>query len=143
MLPMIILCPGIQRPMHQMRSPMHPWPTVRAVLIATVMMLPLAAQTPRIHWTRQFGANAHDQTHAVGYGEFGVPQVLSTSLAADGTVVRSLGGTRILVNNIPAPILYSISSQVAIQIPFELAGQTIALVVAEVGGQFSEGRGIG
>ena len=71
------------------------------------------------------------------------PQVLSTSLGADGTVVTSLGGTRILVNNIPAPILYSISTQVAIQIPFELAGQTIALVVAQVGGQFSEGRGIG
>jgi uncharacterized protein (TIGR03437 family) len=71
------------------------------------------------------------------------PQVLSTSLDTDRKVVTSLAGTRILVNNIPAPILSSISTQVAIQIPFELAGQTIALVVAEVGGQFSEGLGIG
>ncbi len=70
-------------------------------------------------------------------------QVLSTSLDANGKVVTSLGGTRILVNNIPAPILYSIPTQVAIQIPYELAAASVALVTAEVGGQFSEGSPIG
>ncbi|HUS08607.1 MAG TPA: SBBP repeat-containing protein [Bryobacteraceae bacterium] len=71
------------------------------------------------------------------------PQVLSTSLDTSGKVVTSLGGTSVLVNNVPAPILYSVSTQVAIQIPFELASQTIGVVTVGVGGQFSDGRGIG
>jgi len=67
------------------------------------------------------------------------PQVLSPNTDAAGNVGTSLGGTRVLVNNIPAPILYSTTSQVAIQIPYELAGQAVALVLVEVGGQFSAG----
>lgn len=46
-------------------------------------------------------------------------QALSTSIGPDGRVVTSLGGTQITVNNIPAPILSSIPSQVTIQIPDE------------------------
>lgn len=45
---------------------------VSALSMAAAMILPLAAQSPRIQWTRQYGTSAFDQGHAVGYGEFGV-----------------------------------------------------------------------
>jgi uncharacterized protein (TIGR03437 family) len=70
------------------------------------------------------------------------PQVLSTSVGPDGKLVTSLGGTQITVNKVPAPILYSTSSQVSIQIPVEVAGQTTASVVVTVGGQSSGPRTI-
>lgn len=67
-------------------------------------------------------------------------QVLSTTIGDDGKVTTSLGGSQITVNNVPAPILYSIPSQVSIQIPFEMAGQTTASVAVTVGGQVSNAR---
>ncbi len=69
-------------------------------------------------------------------------QVLSTSIGPDGKVIASLGGTQITVNNVPAPILYSLPSQVSIQIPFEVAGQDTASVAVTVGGQTSIPRSI-
>ena len=71
------------------------------------------------------------------------PQVLSTALGLDGKVVSSLGGTRVLVQNIPAPILYSTASQVAFQVPFELEGESVAGVVVQVAGQTSNLRVVG
>jgi uncharacterized protein (TIGR03437 family) len=70
------------------------------------------------------------------------PQVLSTIIGQDGKVATSLGGTSITVNNVPAPILYSLNTQIAFQIPFEVAGQTTASVVVNVGGQSSVARTI-
>lgn len=70
------------------------------------------------------------------------PQVLSTIIGQDGKVATSLGGSKVTVNNIPAPILYSLASQLAIQIPFEVAGQTTASLVVSVGGQSSVARTI-
>lgn len=70
------------------------------------------------------------------------PQVLSTIIGQDGKVATSLGGSSVTVNNVPAPILYSLSTQLAIQIPFEVAGQTTASLVVNVGGQPSAPRTI-
>ena len=70
------------------------------------------------------------------------PQVASTTIGQDGKVVTSLGGTTVSVNNIPAPILYSLNSQLAIQIPFEVAGQSSVPVTVTVGGQTSAPRTI-
>ena len=78
-----------------------------------------------------FGGNLNDGS-----------QVLSPSLGPDGKVTTSLAGTQVTVNNVPAPILYSLPSQVAIQIPFEVARQNTASVVVAVGGQASFPRTI-
>src|SRR6185503_3834352 len=43
-----------------------------AIFMTTAVPLPLAAQTPRIQWARQYGSEAVQQGNAVGYGEFGV-----------------------------------------------------------------------
>src|SRR5439155_16500655 len=69
-------------------------------------------------------------------------QVLSPIIGADGKVSASLGGTEITVNNLPAPILFSLPSQVAIQIPFEVSGQDTATIAVTVGGQTSIPRSI-
>jgi uncharacterized protein (TIGR03437 family) len=70
------------------------------------------------------------------------PSVLSSRLSPDGTLTTSLGGTQITVNGVPAPVLYSTSWQVGIQIPFEVAGQSTAVVTVAVGGQTSIPRSI-
>ncbi|HWF08477.1 MAG TPA: hypothetical protein VG297_08430 [Bryobacteraceae bacterium] len=67
-------------------------------------------------------------------------QVLSSSFGPDGTLVRTLGGTSVTVGNLPAPIFFSTSSQLGIQIPLELVGQTSAQVVVTVAGQASAPR---
>jgi uncharacterized protein (TIGR03437 family) len=69
-------------------------------------------------------------------------QVLSTIIGSDGKVALSLGGTKVTVNNVAAPMLYSIPSQVSVQIPFEVAGQSTATVVVSVAGQESVSRQI-
>jgi uncharacterized protein (TIGR03437 family) len=67
-------------------------------------------------------------------------QVLSSSFGADGKLITTLGGTSVTVGNIPAPIFFSTSSQLGIQIPLELVGQTSAQVVVTVAGQASAPR---
>lgn len=71
------------------------------------------------------------------------PQVLPPVLDVHGTVATLLRGTLVPANNIPAPILYSISTQVGFQIPYEVARQDVALVVVQVSRQFNLGRAIG
>ncbi len=67
-------------------------------------------------------------------------QVLSSAFGTDGRLVTSLGGTSVTVGGVAAPMFYSTSSQVGIQIPFELAGQTSAPVQVTVRGQTSPPR---
>ncbi|MCC6294330.1 MAG: hypothetical protein IT164_16895 [Bryobacterales bacterium] len=66
----------------------------------------------------------------------------STSIGPDGKVVTTLGGTAVTVNNVPAPLLYSLPGQLAIQIPFEVAGLSSAPVRITTGGQTSASRSI-
>jgi uncharacterized protein (TIGR03437 family) len=64
-------------------------------------------------------------------------QVLSSAFGLDGKLVTTLGGASVTVGNVPAPMFYSTSGQLGIQIPYELAGQTSAHVQVTVGGQTS------
>ena len=80
-----------------------------------------------------FGTNLNDGTN-----------VLSSSFGPDGKLVTTLGGASVTVNDIPAPMFYSLHGgefdQLGIQIPFELAGQTSASVKVTVAGQTSAPR---
>jgi uncharacterized protein (TIGR03437 family) len=67
-------------------------------------------------------------------------QVPSSSFGDDGKLVTELGGASATINGIPAPVFYSFLGQVGVQIPFELAGESSATVVATVNGQASEPR---
>ncbi|MBI2819728.1 MAG: SBBP repeat-containing protein [Acidobacteria bacterium] len=65
-----------------------------------------------------------------------------SSFGPDGKLVTTLGGASVTINDIPAPLFYSTPSQLGIQIPFELAGQTSATIIVTVGGQSSVPRTI-
>ncbi|MBI4480630.1 MAG: VCBS repeat-containing protein [Acidobacteria bacterium] len=64
----------------------------------------------------------------------------AASFGADGKLGTVLGGASVTVNNTPTPMFYSTPSQLGIQIPFELAGQTSAAIRVTAGGQTSAGR---
>jgi uncharacterized protein (TIGR03437 family) len=70
--------------------------------------------------------------------------VTSSSFGSDGKLVTSLGGASVKMNGIPAPLFYSIHGagldQLAVQVPFELAGQTSATVEVTVAGLTSAPR---
>lgn len=69
-----------------------------------------------------FGANLNDGT-----------VVLSSALDGNGKVVTTLGNSSATVNNIPAPMFYSTTGQIGIQIPYEVAGLTATIVVTAKG----------
>ncbi len=64
-------------------------------------------------------------------------QVLTSAFGSGGKLVTTLGGASVTVGGISAPMFYSTSSQLGIQIPIELAGKTTADVQVKVGGQLS------
>ncbi|MBI2818882.1 MAG: CHRD domain-containing protein [Acidobacteria bacterium] len=70
------------------------------------------------------------------------PAAFFTSFGPDGKLITSLGGTQVTVNGIAAPIFYSTFTQVGIQIPSELSGETSASVQVTVGGKTSVSRTI-
>ena len=76
-----------------------------------------------------FGSNLNDGS-----------TVLFSEFAGDGSLVRTLGGSSVTLNGVPAPLFYSTPGQLGIQIPFELAGQTSATIVVTVGGLSSAPR---
>jgi uncharacterized protein (TIGR03437 family) len=71
------------------------------------------------------------------YGSgLGPAQLASMQLDSNGVVTTSLARTRVLFNGAPAPILYSIATQVSAVVPFSLTG-TSAQVVVQNGNQTS------
>ena len=66
-------------------------------------------------------------------------QVFSSSFGPDGKLVTALGGASVTVGGIPAPLFYSTSGQLGVQIPVELTG-TSAEVLVTVGGLTSQPR---
>ena len=73
-----------------------------------------------------FGGNLNDGS-----------SVQSSSFGPDGKLVTILGGASATINNIPAPMFYSFTGQLGVQIPFELSGQTTGTIVVTVAGQSS------
>ena len=67
-------------------------------------------------------------------------QVLSSAFGPDGKLVTTLGGASVTVGGFAAPMFYSTSGQLGIQIPVELAGQQSADVQVTVNGQVSQPR---
>jgi uncharacterized protein (TIGR03437 family) len=68
--------------------------------------------------------------------------VLVTTFNATNHLVTNLAETSVLINNILSPLFYSTPSQLGIQIPWELAGQTSAMIQVKVGPQISIPRTI-
>jgi uncharacterized protein (TIGR03437 family) len=73
-----------------------------------------------------FGTNLNDGS-TVRFSSFGL----------GGKLVTSLGGSSVKINDIPAPLFYSTRLQLGVQIPFELSGQSTAIIQVTVGSQTS------
>ena len=63
-----------------------------------------------------------------------------SGFGADGKLLTSICGTTVTMNNIPAPFFYATPGQLAIQIPYEVAGQPTATLVVNVDGRTSTPR---
>ena len=66
--------------------------------------------------------------------------VCGSSFGADGKLITSICGASVTVNGTPAPMFFASPGQLAIQIPYEVAGQATASVVVTVDGQSSTPR---
>lgn len=88
------------------------------------------------------GADSVDGPIAPGevvvlYGSgLGPSQLQTYQLDADGAVGTNLGGTRVLFNGTPAPILYTWATQVAAVVPYAVNGST-AQIIAQYQNQTS------
>ncbi len=59
------------------------------------------------------------------------------SLTPNGTVPTSLGGVSVTFNGVAAPLLFVSALQINAIVPYEIAGQTTAMVVVQFGGSTS------
>lgn len=83
---------------------------------------------------------------AVSPGEFlsifgtdlGPEMLIALQLTPDGThVEKSLGGTRVLFDGIPAPLVFVRSDQISAIVPFAVAGKPSTTITVDAGGRLS------
>jgi len=68
------------------------------------------------------------------------PATLTTAqLDSTGKFATLLGGTRILFDGVPAPIIYTSANQVSVVVPFAVAGKTSTTVRTEFNGVLTAG----
>jgi trimeric autotransporter adhesin len=80
---------------------------------------------------------ASNQQGAIAPGEIvvlygsglGPSQAQSYQLGANGLVPTNVGGTSVVFNGVPGPVLYASPTQVSAIVPFELVGQTVQVAV--------------
>jgi uncharacterized protein (TIGR03437 family) len=124
---------------------------VNTQLSATVSIpvrLPLNLETPPTGTTSIAAVTnaASGATSSIAPGEIVTlygsglgPANLTYFQLVEGTIPTGLGGTQILFNGIPAPLIYVRQDQVAAIVPFDIAafGQTTAAVQVELNGSIS------
>ncbi len=64
----------------------------------------------------------------------GPAELALTALDASGKVLTAIGGTRVLFDGIPAPMIYAVKNQVAAVVPYEVAGQPSTQIQVEYNG---------
>ena len=68
------------------------------------------------------------------YGTGLGPATLQSFLLTNNSIPTTLGGTRVLFDNVAAPIIYTSTNQVAVVAPFNLVGKATVRVVVEQNG---------
>jgi uncharacterized protein (TIGR03437 family) len=76
-----------------------------------------------------FGGNLNDGT-----------AVCTSSFGGDGKLITSLCGTSVTFDGVAAPLFFTSPGQLAVQVPYEMAGKATASVVVTVNGQSSTPR---
>jgi uncharacterized protein (TIGR03437 family) len=72
--------------------------------------------------------------YGAGFGGTGLTQGVINS---SSFLETSVGGLRVLIGDVPAPILYTSPSQIGLVVPYEIAGRSSVSLVVEAGGQRS------
>ena len=69
------------------------------------------------------------------YGQqLGPTQLTSATLDSNGLVNTNLEGTQVLFNGVPGPMWFTYTGQIAVFVPYEIAGQsTVSVVVSYLG----------
>ncbi|MBY0507460.1 MAG: putative Ig domain-containing protein [Bryobacteraceae bacterium] len=68
------------------------------------------------------------------YGTGLGPATLQTFTLVNNNVASTLGGTRVLFDEVPAPVIYTSTNQLAVVAPFSLTGKTSVRVIVEQNG---------
>jgi uncharacterized protein (TIGR03437 family) len=84
--------------------------------------------------TFQFGAIAPGQIISIFGSALGPEGGVGPAIDSTGKVATQSGGTRVLFDGKPAPIVYASPGQVNVVVPYSLAGATSTQVVAEYKG---------
>jgi uncharacterized protein (TIGR03437 family) len=79
------------------------------------------------------GAFAPGENIVIFGSNIGPPQ-LTGGTVTNGVVDTSLAATRVLFDGIPGPIIYALSSQTSVMVPYELSGRSTVSVVVEYQG---------
>jgi uncharacterized protein (TIGR03437 family) len=72
--------------------------------------------------------------YGAGFGGSGLTQ---GNINSSNFLETSLGGTRVLIGDVSAPILYTSPGQIGVVVPYEIASRTSVSLVVESGGQRS------
>ncbi len=112
----------------------------------TLLVIPAVASTPK-PVVAAVGNAASYNTNAIAPGEIiviygsnlGPSSLVNAALTADGGyLTQTLAGVRVLVNGVPAPMVYAVAGQVAAIIPYQTSLVTQAAMQVEVSGVRSD-----
>ncbi len=84
--------------------------------------------------TFQYGRIAPGQIVSLFGTDLGPPGGIGPTIDSSGKVATQSGGTRVLFDGTPAPVVYASPEQVNVVVPYGLAGATTTSVIAEYKG---------
>lgn len=64
----------------------------------------------------------------------GPPELVTAALTQERRIATVLAGTRVLFDDVPAPLVYAVRGQISAVVPYEVAGKQIAYIVVEQDG---------
>ncbi|MCL5743712.1 MAG: immune inhibitor A, partial [Acidobacteria bacterium] len=70
--------------------------------------------------------------------DIGPPALAGLELTPAGMVSTNLGGTRVLFDNVPAPLIYTYATQVSAVVPYSVAGKAVTEVRIEYKGKLTK-----
>jgi uncharacterized protein (TIGR03437 family) len=114
---------------------------VRAANIAALQNLGLLAPTPVLTAAAvvnaasyQGGSVSPGEMVTLFVGNVGPSTLASAQLDAAGKLATETGGTRVLFDGYPSPMVYAVAGQVAAVVPFEVAGEAATQAQVEYQG---------
>ena len=100
--------------------------------VASAPQLSATAVTNAASYANQ--AVAPGEIVALFANNVGTPSLVSSALSGSGNIATDVGGTRVLFDGIPAPMIYTVSGQVSAIVPYEVSPGSSTQVQLEYNG---------